>query len=30
MVIDGYCWSRLPGTDIEVRALTNKPLVLRY
>jgi hypothetical protein len=30
MVVDGYTWSRLPGTDVEVRALTNKPLALRY
>jgi hypothetical protein len=30
MVVDGYTWSRVPGTDIEVRALTDKPLALRY
>lgn len=30
MVVDGYTWSRLPGTDVEVRALTDKPLALRY
>jgi hypothetical protein len=30
MVVDGYRWSRLPGTDVEVRALTDKPLALRY
>jgi hypothetical protein len=28
--VDGYRWSRLPGTDVEVRALTDKPLALRY
>lgn len=26
----GYTWSRLPGLDVEVRALTDKPLALRY
>lgn len=30
MVVDGYTWSRLSGTDVELRALTNKPLALRY
>jgi hypothetical protein len=30
MVVDGSSWSRLPGTDVEVRALTSKPLALRY
>ena len=30
MVIDGYTWTRIPGTDLEVRALTDKPLALRY
>jgi hypothetical protein len=30
MVVDGYTWTRVPGTDIEVRALTDKPLALRY
>ena len=30
MVVDGYTWSRVPGTDVEVRALTDKPLALRY
>lgn len=30
MVVDGYSWSRLPGTDVEVRALTDRPLALRY
>src|SRR5438270_10015420 len=27
--VDGYTWSRLPGTDVEVHALTDKPLALR-
>jgi hypothetical protein len=30
MVVDGYCCTRIPGTGIEVRALTDKPLALRY
>ena len=30
MVVNGYTWTRIPGTDIEVRALTDKPLALRY
>lgn len=30
MVVDGYTWTRVPGTAIEVRALTDKPLALRY
>ncbi len=30
MVVDSYSWSRLPGTDVEVRALTDKPLAVRY
>jgi hypothetical protein len=30
MVIDGYTWTRIPGTNIEVRALTDRPLALRY
>jgi hypothetical protein len=30
MVVDGYTWSALPGTDYEVRALTVQPLALRY
>ncbi len=25
-----YTWTRVPGTDLEVRALTDKPLALRY
>jgi hypothetical protein len=27
MVVNGYSWNRLPGTDVEVRALTDKPLL---
>jgi hypothetical protein len=30
LVVDGYVWSRVPGTDVEVRALTERPLALRY
>jgi hypothetical protein len=30
MVVNGYAWSRLPGTHIEVRALCGKPMALRY
>jgi hypothetical protein len=30
MVVNGYTWSRVPGTDVEVRALTDRPLALRY
>lgn len=30
VVVDGYLWSRVPGTDVEVRALTDRPLALRY
>jgi hypothetical protein len=30
MVVDGYTWSRVPGTDVEVRALTTRPLALRH
>ncbi|MDQ4093376.1 MAG: hypothetical protein M3143_08240, partial [Actinomycetota bacterium] len=30
MVVDGYTWSRLPGTEVEVRALSGRPLALRY
>ncbi|MGH3847533.1 MAG: hypothetical protein ACRDS0_39880 [Pseudonocardiaceae bacterium] len=30
MVIDGYTWTRVPGTDVEVRALTDRPLAVRY
>jgi hypothetical protein len=30
MVVDGYTWTRIPGTAIEVRALTATSLALRY
>ncbi|MGH3797151.1 MAG: hypothetical protein ACRDSP_19945 [Pseudonocardiaceae bacterium] len=30
MVVDGYTWTRIPGTGAEVRALTERPLALRY
>ncbi|MGH3847146.1 MAG: hypothetical protein ACRDS0_37860 [Pseudonocardiaceae bacterium] len=30
MVIDAYTWTRVLGTDLEVRALTDRPLALRY
>lgn len=30
MVVDGYTWSRLPGTDVEVRVLGDRPLAVRY
>lgn len=30
MVVDGYTWTRIPGTDFEVRALDVRPLALRY
>jgi hypothetical protein len=30
MVVDGYTWTRVPGTGIEVRALADRPLALRY
>jgi hypothetical protein len=30
MVINAYTWTRVPGTDVDVRALTDKPLALRY
>jgi hypothetical protein len=30
MVVDGYTWTSLPGTDYEVRALGVRPLALRY
>jgi hypothetical protein len=26
MVIDGYMWTRIPGTDVEIRALADRPL----
>jgi hypothetical protein len=28
--VDGYVWTRIPGTDVEVRALTDRPLAVRY
>jgi hypothetical protein len=30
MVLDAYRWTRLPGSNIEIRALTDRPLALRY
>jgi hypothetical protein len=30
MVVDGYTWTPIPGTDVEVRALATTPLALRY
>ncbi|MFL6150637.1 MAG: hypothetical protein ACJ72I_24645 [Pseudonocardiaceae bacterium] len=30
MVVDGYTWTRIPGTATEARALTATPLALRY
>ena len=30
MVVGGYVWCRVPGPDVEVRALTAKPLALRF
>jgi hypothetical protein len=30
LVADGYTWTRVPGTDVEVRALAATPLALRY
>lgn len=30
MVVDGYNWARVPGTDVEVRVLGDKPLALRW
>jgi hypothetical protein len=29
MVVDGYTWTHIAGTAIEVRALIDKPLALR-
>ena len=29
-LVDGYVWTRIPGTDVEVRALTDRPLAVRY
>jgi hypothetical protein len=30
MIVDGYTWTRVPGTGVEVRALADRPLALRY
>lgn len=30
MVVDGYVWTRVPGTEVEVRVLGDRPLALRY
>ncbi|MGH4025785.1 MAG: hypothetical protein ACRDRV_14510 [Pseudonocardiaceae bacterium] len=30
LVVDGYTWTVLPGTDYEMRVLTVRPLALRY
>ncbi|MQA26029.1 MAG: hypothetical protein GEU94_11265 [Micromonosporaceae bacterium] len=30
MVVDGYCWTEVPGTGFEVRALQEKPLAIRW
>ena len=30
VVVDGYTWIRVPGTAVEVRALTDKPVALCY
>ena len=30
MVLDAYRWTRLPGSNIEIRALTDRPLAMRY
>ncbi len=30
MIVDGYSWTRVPGTDVEVRVLADRPLALRY
>ena len=30
MVIDAYTWTKVPRTDVEVRALADRPLALRY
>ncbi len=29
-MVDGYTWTRIPGTGIEVRARVTTPLALRY
>lgn len=30
MVVDGYSWVRIPGTDVEIRVLSDRPAALRY
>jgi hypothetical protein len=31
MVVEqGYTWTRVPGTDVEVRVLANRPVALRW
>jgi hypothetical protein len=30
MVVDGYSWSRVPGTDVEVRVLADRPMAVRW
>ena len=30
MVVDGYAWTRVPGTDVEVRVLADRPVALRW
>lgn len=30
VVEQGYTWTRVPGTDVEVRVLANRPVALRY
>jgi hypothetical protein len=30
MVVDGYTWSRVPGTDVEVRVLADHSLAFRW
>jgi hypothetical protein len=29
MVVDGYTWSRVPGTEVEVRVLADRPMAVR-
>jgi hypothetical protein len=30
MVVDGYTWATIPGTDVEIRVLGSQPAALRY
>jgi hypothetical protein len=30
MVVDGYSWSRVPGTDVDVRVLADPPMAVRW